>query len=167
MQDLTPEARAIRQHLSKPEPYSSGCCCVGCLPLRRQSPGALCDWYDEERNEAQLLVNDLGPQKLKVLSLIRAEFNITAKQAIALPSGIELFAPWIDESFVAKLRELGADVAIARYSDREPLCACAMKWVELVDNVYYHVHTHRSADGITHTAERIGPKGGPYIIRQA
>lgn len=37
----------------------------------------------------------------------------------------------------------------------EPLCSCAMNYVELVNGIYYRIHEHRSPDGITHTAEHL------------
>ena len=38
-----------------------------------------------------------------------------------------------------------------------------MRYVELVDGNYYYISSHRSPDGITHKAEFVGPRGGPYI----
>jgi len=38
----------------------------------------------------------------------------------------------------------------------EPECPCMMKWIEKVDGHWYHIREHRSPNGITHTAERIG-----------
>lgn len=35
----------------------------------------------------------------------------------------------------------------------QPVCPCAMARVEVVDGKYYKIHEHRSADGITHSAE--------------
>jgi hypothetical protein len=37
-----------------------------------------------------------------------------------------------------------------------PRCPCGMKMVEKVDGSWYEIKEHRSPDGITHTAEKIG-----------
>lgn len=41
----------------------------------------------------------------------------------------------------------------------EPVCPCAMQWVEVVDNKWYRIEEHRSTDGITHTVELLGNVG--------
>ena len=40
--------------------------------------------------------------------------------------------------------------------DGYPRCPCRMLKVEKVDDGWYEITEHRSPDGITHTAERIG-----------
>lgn len=40
--------------------------------------------------------------------------------------------------------------------DDDPVCPCAMRYVEKVDGVWYRVEEHRSPDGVTHTATKLG-----------
>lgn len=44
----------------------------------------------------------------------------------------------------------------------EPLCPCAMSWVEVVDGKWYRILEHRSTDGVTHTAEYLGNVGDDF-----
>ena len=37
----------------------------------------------------------------------------------------------------------------------EPVCPCAMQFVELVGESYYKIEEHRCPDGVTHTAKKI------------
>ena len=46
----------------------------------------------------------------------------------------------------------------------EPLCPCAMNWVEVVDEKYYQVKEHRSPIGIYHSAECLGNVGDKFGI---
>lgn len=43
-----------------------------------------------------------------------------------------------------------------------PVCPCAMSIVEEVNGVLYQVVEDRTPDGITHSAQNLGPIGGPY-----
>jgi hypothetical protein len=92
--NVTPEQKAIRQHLSKPEPCLGMCGCMGPMALPGQPQ---CDGKNWDQIK------------------------------------------------------------------REPLCPCAMSYVEIVDDQYYRINTNRSADGITHSATLLGPIGGPYM----
>lgn len=40
--------------------------------------------------------------------------------------------------------------------DDQPVCPCAMAYVEVVNGEYYQIVEHRSPDGITHTAICLG-----------
>jgi hypothetical protein len=46
----------------------------------------------------------------------------------------------------------------------EPLCRCAMRMVERVNDNYYLIDEVRSPNGIKVEAKFIGPVGGPYLV---
>lgn len=46
---------------------------------------------------------------------------------------------------------------------RYPACPCSMSYYEIVEGNFYRIETHRSPDGITHSATLYGPVGGPYL----
>jgi len=46
----------------------------------------------------------------------------------------------------------------------EPLCYCAMRMVEIVNDRYYLISENRTPEGVTFEAKYIGPVGGPYLV---
>jgi len=42
-----------------------------------------------------------------------------------------------------------------RIEPTDPVCGCAMQWVEKVDGRWFQIEEHRSPDGVTHSAEEI------------
>ena len=44
----------------------------------------------------------------------------------------------------------------------EPLCPCAMRWVEIVDGKYYQILENRTLEGIKHDAKYIGNVGDKF-----
>lgn len=49
----------------------------------------------------------------------------------------------------------GACGCLGFANDTDPVCHCAMRWVETIDGRFYKIEEIRSTDGVTHTAKEI------------
>lgn len=156
--NYTSEQRAIRQHLSKPEPYSSAC---GCMGPQRLDEKTSWDPYTK-----QLRITNVGENHIKIAKVIRSEiscgldevFQYLSNDTMSIEVPIHKF-----KDLQQRLTDAGAKYEIViPISNLYPLCPCQMKYVEEVDGVFYRIITHRSPDGITHSTEELGPRGGPY-----
>jgi hypothetical protein len=160
---MTPEQQAIRQHLSKPAPRGGACGCMGPAPI---------DPYATGNPTFKVIVTDFGPNRTAVACALRSELQLPMPEVGAGMKANCLELPefmWeVKAGLLDKLVGAGAtcDVIPSPTARREPLCRCAMSCVEIVDGIYYRVDTHRSPDGITHTAKKLGPIGGPYTVDQ-
>ena len=59
-----------------------------------------------------------------------------------------------------------ACACIGRREPTDPVCGCAMAWVEKIDGHFFQIKEHRSPDGVTHSAEEIfAPEDPKRIIK--
>lgn len=150
---MTPEQRAIRQWLSKPYPTSSACACLG--PLSHGESSITIHASRAKFITMKILVNYLS----KYASMGELEEFVNGKP-------IKQSSWWIDEYLFKQLSStlLNNGVTLTYVPlTYDPVCACAMAFVEEVDGSYYKISEHRSPDGVTHTAKLLGPVGGPYV----
>lgn len=164
MDNLTPEQRAIRQFLQRPEPKCTMCGCVGPQPIDSSVARGAFGWQQHH-----VRISNLGVKRIDVVRLVRKEVKLSmsgiesvfATNSLDLPS-----TPFQSKctELASKLNELGATAEVITIGPKmEPLCPCQMRTVEIVDGSYYRILTNRAPDGITHKATRLGEVGGPYI----
>lgn len=164
--ERTPEQRAIAVFLSKERPRNNACGCMGRQrkdKRSRHTPGLS---YEND-TWREIVVHNLGRDKLKTIQQLRREFDLPLQQAVPiLQSGsFRQNCQYVNEGSVKRLEDLGCDVDVLEHApDLEPDCPCGMQWIVEVDNHYYRIHEIRSGNGVTHSAEDLGHTAGPIKL---
>jgi ribosomal protein L7/L12 len=145
--------QAIRLYLSMPAPYYDACCCMGKMPIT------------QETAEPYTIKLVAGFHKVNAIKVIRTELNASLKTALRILAAPLEFKVYEDaKHLLDRFIAAGVKAELNKTKQYYPVCPCKMQEVVELDGRFYKITEHRSPDGITHTADDIGPIGGPYTI---
>lgn len=165
----TPEVRAVKQFLSKPEPISSGCGCMGAQIIDSESNARarMAPW-GSKTYEYTMKVDFVPEHKVTVARCLRRLFKLSMAdlQPILAAQTYTKVLPFHPEELdeFDLLMKCAVVTITSEAPKRYPVCPCCMKWVEEVDGNFYRILVDRSPEhGVRHSAVLMGPVGGPYV----